>query len=270
MSIALMSFLAAIAVMLISLSGVIFASGLLRDWMQKNLPYLATFAGGVFLIVVFHLLEESLHEGSVALAAGAVLFGAALIEALHHLLPSGHHHHSIEHGHEHTPIDGRRVLASDAVHNLGDGVLIVASFSAGPVTGLAATIGVLIHEFVQEVSEFFVLRSAGYSVRDALLRNLLASGTILIGVTLALFLSSSEEIAILFAGVAAGGFLAVILRDLIPHAAHSIRKEGKAYLHVLALVLGAALMFGIQTLMPHEEHAEENPGVAGVAFSQYL
>lgn len=267
MSIALTSFLAALAVILISLSGVIFASGFLRDWMQKNLTYLATFAGGVFVIVVFHLLEEALHEGSIALAAGAVLFGAALIEALHHLLPSVHHHHSIEHGHDHTPIDGRRVLASDAIHNVGDGVLIVASFSAGPVTGLAATIGVLIHEFVQEISEFFVLRGAGYSMRDALLRNLLASATILIGVGFALFLSSSEEIAVLFAGVAAGGFLAVILRDLIPHAAYTIRMHGGAYLHVIALVLGILLMFGIQALTPHEE---ENPGIAGVVSSPRL
>ncbi len=265
-----MSFLAAFAIMIISLSGVLFASGFMRHWMQKNLPYLATFAGGVFLIVVYHLLEETLHEGSVALAAGAVLFGAAFIEALHHLLPSGHHHHSIEHGHEHTSIDGRRVLASDAVHNLGDGVLIVASFSAGPVTGLAATIGILIHEFVQEVSEFFVLRSAGYSIRDALVRNLFASATILIGVALALFLSSSEEISVLFAGVAAGGFLAVILRDLIPHAAHTIRAQGGAYLHVIALALGILLMLGIQTLTPHEEHVEENPGVAGVSFTLNL
>lgn len=267
MSIMLMSFLAALAVMIISLSGVLFASGFLRTWMHKNLPYLATFAGGVFLIVVYHLLEESLHDGSVALAAGAVLFGAALIESLHHLLPSSHHHHSIEHGHDHSPIDGRRVLASDAVHNVGDGVLIVASFSAGPVTGLAATIGILIHEFVQEVSEYFVLRSAGYSMRDALTRNLVASSTILIGVVLALFLSSSEEILVLFAGVAAGGFLAVILRDLIPHAAHSIRAHGGGYIHLIALILGIMLMFGIQTLMPHEEHAEENPGVSGVSSS---
>ncbi len=268
MSITLMSFMAALAVMLVSLSGVLFASGFLRTWMQRNLPYLATFAGGVFIIVIYHLLEESLHEGSVALAAGAVLFGAALIESLHHLLPSGHHHHSIEHGHEHSPIDGRRVLASDAVHNVGDGVLIVASFSAGPATGVAATLGILIHEFVQEVSEFFVLRSAGYSVRDALTRNLLASATILAGVMLALFLSSSEEILVLFGGIAAGGFLAVVLRDLIPHAAHSIRINGGGIRHLIAAALGVMMMVGLQIILPHEEHIEENPGIAGVLSSR--
>lgn len=270
MSIALMSFTAALGVMLISLSGIIFASGFLRHWMHRNLPYLATFAGGVFLIVIYHLLEETLHEGSVALAAGAVLFGAALIEALHHLFPTRHHHHTIEHEHAHTPIDGNRVLASDALHNVGDGVLIVASFSAGPLTGIAATIGILVHEFVQEISEYFVLREAGYSMRDALIRNLLASATIFVGVGTALFLASSEHIAVLFAGLAAGGFLAVVIRDLIPHTALAIQTRGGAYVHALALVLGVALMLGIQSLTPHEEQTEEHPGVAGVHASNYL
>lgn len=270
MSVALMSFAAALGVVLISLSGVIFASGFLREWMHRNLPYLATFAGGVFLVVIYYLLEETLYESSLALVLGAVLFGAALIEALHHILPTRHHHHSISQGHEHTPIDGRRVLASDALHNVGDGVLIVASFSVGSLTGLAATIGILVHEFVQEISEYFVLREAGYSMRDALTRNLLASVTILIGVGAALFLASSEHIAVLFAGLAAGGFLSVVIRDLIPHTAEAIQRHGGLYLHALALVLGALLMFGIQSLLPHEEY-EEHPGVAGVhASKNYL
>jgi zinc and cadmium transporter len=262
MTIAFISFIAAFAVMLISLSGVVFAAGPVRHLAHRNLPYLATFAGGVFLIVVYHLLEESLHEGSVALAAGAILFGAALMEALHHLLPDTHHHHSMEHGHAHTSIDGRRVLLADALHNVGDGVLIVASFAVDFYVGVAATIGILIHEFVQEISEFFVLKEAGYSTRDALVRNFLASSTILIGVVIALYLASAEEIALLFAGLAAGGFLAVILRDIIPHTMHSIRSHGGGGIHLAALVAGIALMVGIQLALPHQEH--EEPGLEDV------
>lgn len=262
MTIAFISVIAAFAVMLISLSGVLFAAGPLHRLAHRNLPYLATFAGGVFLIVVYHLLEESLHEGSVALAAGAILFGAALMEALHHLLPDTHHHHSMEHGHAHTSIDGRRVLLADALHNVGDGVLIVASFAVDFYVGVAATIGILIHEFVQEISEFFVLKEAGYSTRDALVRNFLASSTILLGVIIALYLASAEEIALLFAGLAAGGFLAVILRDIIPHTVHSIRSHGGGGMHLAALVAGIALMVGIQLALPHEEH--EEPGLEDV------
>lgn len=252
---------AACAVMLVSLSGVLFASQALSRWMRSNLTYLATFSGGVFLIVVYHLLEETLHEsGSVALAAGAVLFGAALMEALHHLLPAEHHHHNIEHGHAHTSVDGRRVLLSDALHNVGDGVLLVAAFATGWAIGIAATIGILIHELVQEISEFFVLKEAGYSTSKALSRNFLSASTILVGVALAAFLSSADEIAVLFGGLAAGGFLAVLLRDLMPHALESIRERGGAWKHVTALFLGVALMLSVQTYFGHEEGADEARG----------
>ncbi len=252
---------AAFAVMLVSLSGVAFASQALSGWMRSNLTYLATFSGGVFLIVVYHLLEETLHEsGSVALAAGAVLFGAALMEALHHLLPAEHHHHNVEHAHAHTPFDGRRVLLSDALHNVGDGVLLVAAFATSWAIGIAATIGILIHELVQEISEFFVLKEAGYSTAKALSRNFLSSSIILIGVALAAFLSSADEIAVLFGGLAAGGFLAVLLRDLMPHALESIRERGGAWKHITALFFGVALMLSVQTYFGHDEGADEARG----------
>jgi zinc and cadmium transporter len=253
--------LAAFAVMLVSLTGAVFASQALSQWTRSNLTYLATFSGGVFLMVVYHLLAETIHEStSIALAAGAVLFGATLLEALHHLLPAEHHHHNVEHAHAHTPVDGRRVLLSDALHNVGDGVLLVAAFATSWAIGLAATIGILIHELVQEISEFFVLREAGYSTSRALSRNFLTSSTILIGVALATFLSSADEIAVLFGGLAAGGFLAVLLRDLMPHAIESIKTRGGSGKHATALALGIVLMLGVQTYFGHEGGADQAHG----------
>lgn len=246
--------IAAIITMLVSLSGIFFSSRLLGGWMHKNLTYLATFAGGVFLLVVYHLLEETLHESdSLALAAGAVLFGAALVQALHHLVPEVHHHHNVGHNHAHSAMDGRRVLISDAFHNVGDGVLLVAAFATNWAVGIAAAIGIVIHELVQEVSEFFVLKESGYSTRRALTLNFFSASTILVGVGIAAFLASAEHIAVLFAGIAAGGFIAVLLQDLIPHAAGSIRSHGGAWKHAVAAVLGIALMFAIQLSLPHEE-----------------
>lgn len=253
--------LAASAVMLVSLSGVLFSAEILRSWMHRNLPYLATFAGGVFLLVVFHLLEETLHESSsLALASGAVLFGAAIMIALHHVLPA-HHHHESSHDHTHSRIDGRRVLVSDAFHNIGDGVLLVATFAVSISVGLAATIGIVVHELVQEISEYFVLKSSGYTTKQALGFNLLSSSTILIGVALAVFLASAESIAVLFAGIAAGGFFTILIQDLVPNTIASVKKQGAAWKHALAAVLGIALMLGVQTAFPHEEeHAEETVG----------
>lgn len=255
MSSALYPLLAALLVMFISLSGVLFSAVALQSWMQRNLTYLASFAGGVFLLVVYHLFEETAHAGSFALASGAVLFGGALMFALQRLMPA-HHHHETAHDHAHTHIDGRRVLLSDAFHNIGDGLLLVAAFAVDVWVGFAAAIGIVLHELVQEISEFFILKEAGYSNAQALTRNFMTSATILIGIAVATFLASAETIAILFAGIAAGGFVVILGVDLVPHAMHSIRRDGGAWRHGAAFVLGIALMFAVQTWFPAEDHAD--------------
>lgn len=255
--------LASLVVMLVSLSGVLFSAEILRSWMRRNLPYLATFAGGVFLLVVYHLLSETLHESSsFALAAGSILIGAAIMTALHHLLPD-HHHHESEHDHPHTRIDGRRLLVSDGFHNIGDGVLLVATFAISVPVGISAAIGIILHELVQEISEFFVLKGSGYTTGEALFFNFLSSSTILIGVALAVFLASAEHIAILFAGIAAGGFLTIIIQDLLPNTIEVVKKQGGGWKHIGAAALGIVLMLGVQILFPHEEeHDAEGPTVA--------
>lgn len=246
--------IAALAVMAVSLSGVLFSAEVLRAWVEKNLTYLATFAGGVFLLVVYHLLEETLHQSSsLALAAGSILFGAAVMQALHHMLPDTHHHHDALHDHAHSHLDGRRVLVSDGFHNVGDGVLLVATFAVSIPVGIAAAIGIVLHELVQEISEFFVLRGSGYSTQKALMLNFISSGTILVGVGVASFLASAENIAILFAGIAAGGFLTILVQDLIPNAIGSVKKYGGGWKHAVAAALGVALMIVVQMAFPHEE-----------------
>jgi zinc transporter ZupT len=247
--------LASLAVMGASLVGVVFAAGTLGVWMKKYLPYLTTFSAGVFLLISFHLASEAVEEGGWFIGVGAVLLGAALMEGIHFLLPTKHHHHGHS-DHAHTPIDGRRVLVSDALHNVGDGVLLVGAFASNIYVGIAATIGVLLHEAVQEISEYFVLRGAGYSHRGALTRNFAVSASILIGFASASYLSSMEIVLALLSGIAAGGFLSVVLHDLLPHAIASVRANGGAYTHVIAVLLGAVTIFGLQTLLPHEEHQE--------------
>src|SRR3989338_11515965 len=129
MSPVLLSIAAGFSVMLISLSGIVFASQKLGAWMGSRLTYLATFSAGVLTILSYHLVEETLRESSSpALAAGSILSGVIVMEIIHHLLPDIHHHHEIPSDHAHTAIDGRKVLVSDAVHNITDGFIIVPAF----------------------------------------------------------------------------------------------------------------------------------------------
>jgi zinc and cadmium transporter len=255
MSPTLASIVAAFAVMGISLSGVVFASKTLGAWMHSRLTYLATFSAGVLAILSYQLIQESLHESSsIALAAASILAGVFVMEIIHHLLPSQHHHHEIPADHAHTAVDGRKVLISDAVHNITDGFIIVPAFFVDWTIGVAATVGILLHELVQEISEFFVLKEAGYSTRRALTLNLAASSTILIGILLALVLTTFTTTLALLAGIAAGGFLSVVVRDLIPHAFESIRATQRWLPHLIAAVVGATLMFGVSTFAPHQEY----------------
>lgn len=247
--------LASLAVMGASLVGVIFAAGTIGAWMRKYLHFLATFSAGVFLLISYHLASEAVEEGGWLVGVGSVLLGALIMEGIQYLLPTKHHHHGASE-HTHSSLDGRGVLVSDALHNIGDGVLLVGAFASNIYVGIAATIGVLLHEAVQEISEYFVLREAGYSHRGALTRNFAVSASILIGFAAASYLSSMQAVLALLSGIAAGGFLSVVLHDLVPHAIASVRSNGGAYVHVIAALLGAGTIFAVQTLLPHEEPAD--------------
>lgn len=248
--------IASLLVMATSLAGVIFTAGQLGRWMQKYLTYLTTFSAGVFLLVAYHLAEEAVHEGGWLAGVSSVIIGALIMESIHFLLPTKHHHHGVGHDHAHTPIDGRSMLLSDALHNIGDGILLVGAFATNLYVGIAATVGVILHETVQEISEYFVLREAGYSNSGALIRNLAVSSSILIGLFLATYLSAMDSVLAILSGIAAGGFLSVILHDLLPHAIASIRTHGNLAIHVSAFVIGALGMLGLQIAMPHEEETE--------------
>ena len=52
-------------------------------------------------------------------------------------------------------------LLGDAIHNFIDGVLIGASYLAGPRLGVATTVAVLLHEIPQELGDFGILIHSG-------------------------------------------------------------------------------------------------------------
>lgn len=252
----------ALLIMLASFSGKFFTYRAFGGWIHAHLPYLASFAGGVFTITAWHLSEEALHGASWFGLLGGLCAGGAIIFTLTRLFSSEHHHHGHHHGHLHSRIDGRRVLISDALHNTGDGIILALAFTASTIAGFGAVLAILLHEVVQEISEFFVLKEAGYTNKQALMRNFAVSSTILLGIFVGLFLSSVEPLIALLSAVAAGGIIFVITGDLLPHALTCIRAHGKAHVHVGAALFGAALMFSVQTLLPHEEHVDELPTYA--------
>jgi len=256
--------ISALVIMLASLVGVVFAWKIFSNFLKKNKKYLTTFAIGVFAVVAYSLIKESFHlteESSPLLAFGSIAGGVVLLYLVSLFMP--HHHHDTDDccPEGHTPINARRILFGDAIHNIGDGVLLVSAFLISAPVGLIAAFGIFLHELVQEIAEFFILKEAGYTTKKALTYNFLISSTILVGVIIGLFVSSIPTANIVFIGLAAGGFLYILSADLIPHTIRSIKNSGNANIHVIIGILGILAILSVGLLVPHsheyEDHHEE-------------
>lgn len=257
--------LASFLVMLVSLSGKLVTWRQAGPLIEKNLHFLVSFAAGVLLVITFNLGQEIVeHAGSLSSGLPWIVSGALVVVVAFRYLPAFHHHHDAHtQDHAHSRIDANRILLSDGIHNIGDGVVIVASFAVSPLLGIASTVSILIHEMLQEISEFFVLREAGLSARTALLYNFLVSSTILIGTVGALFLLERfEALEVPLLGLAAGSYLIVVFHDLIPHSLGRATEKGHYLRHGIFFLVGVILMGSLITLLPHAE-----PDHAGVAIS---
>ena len=246
-------FIASFIVMLAALGGALSFWKIINRLIEKNLGFLISFTAGLFLFVSYELGKEAIaHSPNMESGLMWILVGAVGIWSIFKILP-----HSHDHGmKEEASLDIRRILTSNGIHNIGDGVLIAAAFAVNPSLGIITTASVFVHELVQETSIFFILRKAGYQIKQAVMINFAVSGTILIGsmggaVLLSFF--SSLETPLL--GISAGAFLIVVLQDLIPHSLSESRRDKCFPYHLLFFALGLALMFSISLLAPHtHEH----------------
>ena len=246
--------IASLLVMAVSLSGKLLTVRGLGDLIERNMHLFVSFAAGVLLLVAWSLSQEIVeHTGSFATGLPWIAIGAVGILVAFRYIPLFHHHHGTDaHTHTHSRIDANRVLASDAIHNVGDGIVIVVSFAASPFLGLASTASIIVHEMLQEISEFFVLREAGLSVRQALVWNFAVSSTILIGALGAYFLLDQfEMLEVPLLGLSAGAYFVVVFHDLIPHSLSSITDRQHIVKHVVFFALGLALMALLVAYLPH-------------------
>lgn len=245
--------LLSLLIMAASLSGVVTVWGRAGSFVERNLDYLISFSAGVFLVFLYGLGSEAIeHAGSVANGLFWILAGAVGIWAVFKLLPSAHTHGEDGAGHVH--LDPRRLLLTDGIHNAADGIFLAAAYATVPALAATAAISIFVHEALQEVSEFFVLREAGYSTRGALGTNFLVSSTILVGSVGGYFLLGAfEALEGPLLGLAAGGLLVVVLHDLIPHSVRDSISLSHYLAHALSFAVGCALMAGIVASLPHAE-----------------
>jgi len=245
-------FLAGFGIMLASLLGVLFVAKQDKATVSKNLPYFISFSAGVFLFTTGYLILESYHIfENVFIVLGLVVAGYTIASLVVFLVPRMHHHHADEHCDGHTA-KGKNVLIGDAIHNIADGLILVPAFMISPILGFGTAISLFVHEALQEVSEFFVLKEAGFSTKKALFYNFAVSSTILIGIVIGLFFSETVFIQGVLLALSAGFFAYIISHDLVPHKRIANRSKDLV-IHMGILVLGV-LLIGLVNVAFGDEH----------------
>lgn len=246
--------LSSVLIMLASLVGIFAVWQKLGRIIERNLSFLVSFSAGVIIVIACQLGTEVMRR-SDAPDSGLVwiITGALAVWLLFKFIPSSHHHHDEALETEpHSRLDARRIMASDAIHNLGDGILLATSFAVSFSFGMLTALSIFIHELAQEMSEFFVLRQAGYSTKSALVFNLAISATILPGALGGFFLLETfEAFEAPLLGLASGAFLVVVLQDLIPYSVRASRSSNLYWRHLLWFLAGIVLMFVVNTLAVH-------------------
>lgn len=231
-----------VVVSLISLVG-IFTLSIKIEKLRKILIYMISFAAGALLGDAFiHLLPSVVGKHGFGLNISIyVLVGLGVMFVVEKVIHWRHCHHPTCDDHPH-PF-ALMNLFGDGVHNFIDGLVIGAAYLVSIPVGIATTIAVVLHEIPQEIGDFGVLIHGGFSKAKALMLNFATALTAVLGVVVALLLSSYvENLTMFLIPFAAGGFIYIASADLIPEM-HKTVKISRSLLQFLFFTLGIGVMF---------------------------
>lgn len=251
-------------IMLASFSGLIFLVKNFGEWVSQNSKFIIAFSSGIFAVVTYDILLESFEfSTSVWIALASVIVGFSIFQIIEKVFPEIHHH---EEDGEHCLHSKQKVIWGDAIHNVGDGILLALAFSVDVKVGLVAALGIFIHEFVQEISEFSILKLSGMSTARALVVNFLVSATIIPGVFIGLYVANIESIVGVLFGLAAGVFMHLVFVDLIPQSFIHSKKDKKYFTYIFLIIAGIFTILAInqvggghghEGVYAEDEHYEE-------------
>lgn len=244
------SLIAALGISVLSLSALAVAP---KNWNHNLEQRLLGFAAGVLLATASLQLLPEAAELKGLTAFMAFLVGIVGFFILERAIGGLHSHKS-----EKRPkkAAGYFIIFGDGVHNLIDGAAIAIAFQISTEIGLATTLAVAAHEIPQEIADFVVLRTSGFSKSRALMVNFASALMALLGVVLVFsfgdFIKSYEGIAL---AVTAGIFLYIAAVDMIPELEHS-HPSGNKY--AIPLLVGVLLITFVTYRFPHEHEGEDS------------
>jgi zinc and cadmium transporter len=211
--------------------------GLLPEaWLQRRRAGLIGFAAGALLGAA--MLD--ILPAAIELRGSQVLWwamGSFMTVALAEWSLSVHVHRR---GGSPAPVPPLTLLASDALHNIADGVAIATSFLLSVPLGVVTSLAVIVHEVPEEVGDYVLLRAAGIPKRRALIALAGVQATAAIGAFGTLLAASqTQQLAGIALSLAAGTFLFIAATDLLPEVLRSQVARRDRIEAVAGFVLGA-------------------------------
>ena len=192
----------------------------------RLIPHLVSFAigallGAAFLALIPHSLSGpfkiDVHHLGMTILLGLLAFFVMEKLVIWRHCHTDHceaHPHHLDHSDK---AAGSLVLIGDGIHNFIDGVLIAAAFMTDIHLGIVTSLAVATHEIPQEVGDFAILLNSGLSRQKALMFNVLASLTTVVGALIAYYsLSDLQSYLPYVLAVAASSFIYIAVADLIP------------------------------------------------------
>lgn len=231
-----------LAISLVSILGIL--TLLRRQRGRRRSLLLVSFAtGGLLGDALVHLLPTAFHQYDadevVSLLCLLGIFSFFVLEKLLRARSHGTHIRPL------VIVN----LVGDGLHNLVDGMIIGASYTAGTRLGLATTLAVVLHEIPQELGDFGILVHGGLSVKKALLLNLLSALTALLGAIFILLAATANDgLVRALLPVTAGGFMYIAGSDLIPELNRVEATLRPSAAQLLFMALGVAVMTALTLL----------------------
>lgn len=218
-------------------------------WARRSSIYLISFASGALLSAsVLDIFPESLELNKSAVFYVLLSFLAFYILEQNVVVHAGHEDTECSPESEEHRRHALGVVSFLGIgfHSLLDGVIIGAGFADSAVTGLIATVGVIMHELPEGLSIMAILLHAGLTKTKALIYS--------VGVALATPVGAMVSYAALHGisahmlggllGIAAGSFLYIAASDLIPET----RRRSNPY-NIPLVIAGMASLLVLELVL---------------------
>ena len=207
-----------------------------EERVRKIAHFVVSFAIGALLSVS---LLELIPEAAAALSLGEimpwVLGGIILFFVLEKLLFWYHCHDGKCPVHIYTYL----ILWGDFLHNFIDGMMLALAFLVDMKLGIVTAIAITLHEIPQEVGDFGILVSGGFSRGRALFYNFLISLSVIAGALITYALGAVLEPFLPIAlALVAGNFIYIAATDLMPELQEPTGFSHAA-LQILLIIIGA-------------------------------